>query len=47
VNPRLDGEPALVNSDPYGGGWMIKLKIDAGALAGLMSADAYKAHLGE
>jgi len=26
---------------------MIKLKIDAGALAGLMSADAYKAHLGE
>jgi len=47
VNPRLDGEPALVNSDPYGDGWMIKLKIDASALAGLMSADAYKAHLGE
>ncbi|MEN9790896.1 MAG: hypothetical protein RLZZ63_554 [Gemmatimonadota bacterium] len=47
VNPRLDGEPALVNSDPYGDGWMIKLKIDVGALAGLMSADAYKAHLGE
>jgi len=47
MNPRLDGEPALVNSDPYGDGWMIKLKIDASARAGLMSADAYKAHLGE
>ncbi len=47
VNPRLDGEPALVNSDPYGGGWMIKLKIDASALTGLMDAAAYKAHLGE
>jgi glycine cleavage system H protein len=47
VNPRLDGEPALVNSDPYGDGWMIKLKVDAAALAGLMSADAYQAHLGE
>ena len=27
VNPRLDGEPALVNSDPYGSGWMIKLRV--------------------
>ena len=47
VNPRLDGEPALVNSDPYGDGWMIKLKIDQSALSGLMDAAAYKAHLGE
>ncbi len=47
VNPRLDGEPALVNSDPYGDGWMIKLKIDQSALRGLMDAAAYKAHLGE
>ena len=27
VNERLDGEPALVNSDPYGDGWMIRLKV--------------------
>jgi glycine cleavage system H protein len=47
VNPRLDGEPALVNSDPYGEGWMIKLKIDPSALGALSSADAYKSHLGE
>ncbi len=47
VNPRLDGEPALVNSDPYGEGWMIKLKVDPSALGALISADAYKAHLGE
>ncbi|MEY4608855.1 MAG: hypothetical protein RL625_1072 [Gemmatimonadota bacterium] len=47
VNPRLDGEPALVNSDPYGEGWMIKLKVDPSALGALISADAYKSHLGE
>ena len=28
INTTLDGEPALVNSDPYGDGWMIKLKVD-------------------
>ena len=48
VNPRLDGEPALVNSDPFGDGWMIKMKVqDKAARAGLMSADAYKSLLGE
>jgi glycine cleavage system H protein len=47
VNPRLDGEPALVNSDPYGSGWMIKLKLsDASAKAGLLSADAYSKQIG-
>jgi glycine cleavage system H protein len=48
VNARLDGEPALVNSDPFGDGWMIKVRIaDKGARASLMTADAYKALLGE
>ena len=48
VNPRLDSEPALVNSDPFGDGWMIKMKVqDKAARAGLMSADAYKSLLGE
>ncbi len=47
VNKKLDGEPALVNTDPYGDGWMIKMKIDPAALGGLMDAAAYKKHLGE
>ncbi len=48
VNPRLNDEPALVNSDPFGDGWMIRMKLsDASARAGLLSADAYKALLGE
>ncbi len=46
VNGRLDGEPALINTDPYGDGWMIKVKVTGGD-AGLMSADAYKTQLGE
>lgn len=46
VNGALDGEPALVNSDPYGGGWMIKVKLDAGGDAGLMSAADYQALVG-
>jgi glycine cleavage system H protein len=44
VNPRLDGEPALVNSDPYGEGWMIRVRADdASAVDSLMDAAAYKA----
>lgn len=46
-NARLDAEPSLVNSDPYGDGWMIKLRLkDAGEKSGLMSADAYQKHIG-
>ena len=48
VNSRLDGEPALVNSDPYGDGWMIKMRVaSAGDQSGLMDAGAYKTHVGE
>ncbi|HUQ48003.1 MAG TPA: glycine cleavage system protein GcvH [Gemmatimonadaceae bacterium] len=47
INPRLDQEPALVNSDPYGAGWMIKLRVeDPSAVDGLMSAEAYTSHVG-
>ena len=47
VNSRLDGEPALVNSDPYGSGWMIKLKLkNSGDKSGLLSADAYSKQIG-
>lgn len=46
INGRLDGEPALVNTDPYGDGWMIKLKVaGAGDVAALMDAAAYTKHL--
>ena len=47
VNPKLDGEPALVNTDPYGDGWMIKLKVNAADLSGLMDAAAYGKLLGQ
>jgi len=48
VNGRLDGEPALVNSDPYGDGWMIKLRAKSdGDARALMDAAGYKAHVGE
>jgi len=47
INGRLDGEPALVNSDPYGAGWMIRIKPDdAGAVDSLMDAAGYSKHLG-
>lgn len=47
LNPRLEGEPELVNKDPYGDGWMVKVKIsDAAQLAELLSADAYKSLIG-
>jgi glycine cleavage system H protein len=47
VNTRLDSEPALINSDPYGDGWMIKVRMAPGGDAGLMSPDEYRAQLGE
>lgn len=44
VNPLLDSEPEKVNSDPYGDGWMIKMKMDnPGDVNQLMDAGAYKA----
>lgn len=44
VNPLLDSEPEKVNSDPYGDGWMIKMKMDnPGDVDQLMDAGAYKA----
>ena len=47
VNGRLDKEPSLVNSDPYGDGWMIRMRMsDPGARAKLMKPDAYKGHIG-
>lgn len=46
VNGRLNDEPALVNTDPYGDGWMIKLRV-TGGLEGLMSDAEYGKHIGQ
>lgn len=47
VNDRLDKEPALVNSDPYGDGWMIRLRLaDPGQREGLLSAEDYRKVIG-
>jgi glycine cleavage system H protein len=44
ANPDLGANPELVNSDPYGGGWMIRIRLaDAGQVDALLDADAYDA----
>ncbi len=44
VNPLLDSEPEKVNTDPYGDGWMVKMKVDNPAdVNELMDAEAYQA----
>lgn len=46
-NEGLDTEPELVNTDPYGAGWMIKLKIsDASEIESLLSDEQYKEVIG-
>ena len=42
-NPALSGQPELINSDPYGAGWIARMK--PGAKAALLSAAEYAAHL--
>ena len=43
VNPLLESEPEKVNTDPYGEGWIIKLKVeDPNTINNLMSAEAYE-----
>lgn len=47
VNDALDDTPELVNSDPYGAGWMFEVRPqDASEFDGLMDAEAYTASLG-
>ncbi len=43
VNPNLNGNPEAVNNDPYGEGWMIKMKVsNISDLDGLLSSEAYQ-----
>ena len=47
VNPELANEPELVNSDPYGKGWMVRIKVaDVADFEKLMSAEAYQKLVG-
>ena len=47
VNPALNDQPELVNSDPFGEGWMIKMKVsDIAEFESLMDVDTYQAHTG-
>ena len=46
-NEALEASPETVNEDPYGDGWMIKIKMsDISEIDGLMDANAYKSHVG-
>ncbi|TCK83304.1 glycine cleavage system protein GcvH [Albibacterium bauzanense] len=48
INDQLDASPELVNTDPYGEGWMIRVKLDNPAdVESLLSADAYKELIGK
>ena len=47
INPILDGSPELVNTDPYGEGWMVKISIaDSAEIAGLLSSEEYQSLIG-
>ena len=48
ANETLEDAPELINSDPYGAGWMVEIKLsDAGELDGLLDVEAYKKHCEE
>ncbi|HYT03597.1 MAG TPA: glycine cleavage system protein GcvH [Gemmatimonadales bacterium] len=47
INTALEGDPALVNRDPYGAGWMIKLRVKSAAeLEQLLGSEAYQQQIG-
>ncbi len=48
VNPAIDADPALVNRDPYGEGWMVKVRMsDPAEVEALLSAEQYEALIGK
>ena len=47
INPKLDSQPELVNSDPYGDGWMVKVTLtNAADIDSLLSAESYQELVG-
>ncbi|WP_347159655.1 glycine cleavage system protein GcvH [Pontibacter chitinilyticus] len=48
VNDKLENSPELVNSDPYGDGWIIRLSVaDAAEIEGLLTAEGYREVTGQ
>lgn len=48
VNEQLKDAPETVNQAPYGGGWMVRIRVqDTGEMEKLMNAAAYRSHVGE
>ena len=48
VNQKAVDEPETINEEPYGAGWLVRIRMaDAGELDALMDAEAYKAHVAE
>ena len=48
VNQRAIDEPEIVNEDPYGQGWLVRIRLtDAAEVETLLDADAYRAHVAE
>lgn len=46
VNPEVEGDPSLVNSDPYGKGWIFRLRVkNPDDISSLLDFDAYQAHI--
>ncbi|MBN9153139.1 MAG: glycine cleavage system protein GcvH [Microbacterium sp.] len=46
ANTALDDDPSTINADPFGDGWLVKLRVDPGAVAGLLDRAAYLALTG-
>jgi glycine cleavage system H protein len=48
VNGALEGDPSVVNKDPYGAGWMVRLRVkNPDELEALLDPEAYSAHIGQ
>jgi glycine cleavage system H protein len=48
INSAIESDPAVVNRDPYGEGWMVKLRIASPSeLDGLLSPGDYRSHIGD
>lgn len=47
VNEKLDANPELINTDPYGDGWMVKISLASEDRSALLTAEAYKNLIGK
>ena len=48
VNAKAVAEPETINDDPYGDGWLVRIRVaDAGEVEALLDAEAYRAHVAE